>query len=169
MGGLLRITTKRRIMKIRKDFVTNSSSSSFVVAFEKVPESVTEMKDMLFKGEEDFVNVYSGTAYPTSQVAEIVLNDMIVQYNKPEELVGEFCGLVDSEIYSYSYGQKIDWREYNRVLNVKALERAKAFVQDNPGCVFYVFEYSDNDGDLFTAMEHCHLFKRMPHVTISKH
>ncbi len=35
-------------MKIRNGFVSNSSSSSFIVAFEKLPESVDETKQMLF-------------------------------------------------------------------------------------------------------------------------
>lgn len=34
-------------MKIRQDFVTNSSSNSFIVAWEKAPENVRELMDVL--------------------------------------------------------------------------------------------------------------------------
>jgi hypothetical protein len=39
-------------MKIRNGFVSNSSSSSFLVAFDKVPESLEEVKNIMFPNEE---------------------------------------------------------------------------------------------------------------------
>ena len=43
-------------MKIRNGFVSNSSSSSFVVAFDKKPETVEELKKLLFGEEEVYGN-----------------------------------------------------------------------------------------------------------------
>ena len=46
-------------MKIRKGFVSNSSSSSFVVAFPKKPESVEELQQMMFgKQQWHYVSFY---------------------------------------------------------------------------------------------------------------
>jgi hypothetical protein len=40
-------------MKIRNGFVSNSSSSSFIIAFEKVPTSADEMYELLFSNQDD--------------------------------------------------------------------------------------------------------------------
>lgn len=43
-------------MKLRHGFVSNSSSSSFILFLDRKPESVTELKELLFHGEQFFAN-----------------------------------------------------------------------------------------------------------------
>ena len=61
-------------MKHRPGFVSNSSSSSFVVAFDKIPENVKELQHMLFGNEKIFAGYENG--YPVEEIAAIVFEDM---------------------------------------------------------------------------------------------
>jgi len=53
-------------MKLRSGFVSNSSSCSFLVAFNKLPETVAELEIMLF--DDDYVGVYES---PKAFAAEV--------------------------------------------------------------------------------------------------
>ena len=62
-------------MKIRQGFVSNSSSSSFIIAFKDVPESAREMLDTLFPGGEAIVKCYDHEMF-TTDIAEQVFADI---------------------------------------------------------------------------------------------
>lgn len=65
-------------MKRRSGFVSNSSSSSFIVGFERRPASVEEVHKVLFKedlNEDTHVTVYDYTI-STKEVAQRVFNDL---------------------------------------------------------------------------------------------
>ena len=50
----LKYTIWENKMKIRNGFVSNSSSSSFVVAFPKMPKDVQELKQILFWDQQSY-------------------------------------------------------------------------------------------------------------------
>lgn len=80
-------------MKIRSGFVSNSSSSSFIVAFDKKPKSVEEMKEYLF-GHNSFGNIdWYEESMSVDEVSEIVFRDLEEQ-RKPlseHQIVEELC------------------------------------------------------------------------------
>ena len=197
-------------MKIRNGFVSNSSSSSFLVAFPREPKSVEDVKEMLFvKGQNDYVNPWPEYArddelfWSVDQVAEIVWTDIQEQGNPSEdelfecidggwfESYEELPGHVDEyrhdrrdekfrkmrdEVkhldWSTEEGREAHQRVYDTISEESA-RRAKAilerFKKNNKAAVFYTFEYSDNDGALFSAMEHGSLFRRLTHIKVSRH
>lgn len=143
-------------MKIRTGFVSNSSSSSFVVALLREPKILDDVKEMLFvKGQSDYPNPYAWehtpddeAFWPVWKVAEIVWNEIQENGQATKEQMRESVGS--------------EW-------NDKSDKELEKFLKENPDAVFYVFEYSDNDGSLYGAMEHGTLFRRVKHIKTSYH
>ena len=171
-------------MKTRDGFVSNSSSSSFVVGFSKMPKSKEELKKMLFGDEERYQHPYNdGTSYSTWDVASDVFERL--SQSKPISTRGiaeELCHGWYEGKPDYSMPSGIDFQskegrskfekysqEYEAEDKKVALGIAKQFAVANPGFKFYVFSYSDNNGEYGSAMEHGGLFDRLPCLHISHH
>ena len=45
----------------------------------------------------------------------------------------------------------------------------KNFMEDTKDCNYYIVEYSDNDGEFFSNMEHSDVFRNIKHMYISHH
>ena len=166
-------------MKIRNGFVSNSSSSSFIVAFKKVPKSVAEMQKMLFGKQLYYQNPYYDPEYKdgsepswyAEEVSARVFRD-ILEPISIKELASHFSGyIMDSYAPDRdSFPQDCDGHDqWWKAMEEYSIKAAESFVKNNPGAKFYEFEYSDNDGPFDTALEHGNLFERLPHVTISNH
>jgi hypothetical protein len=168
-------------MKSRKGFVSNSSSSSFVVAFKTLPESAEELQKVLFGADEIYSDPWDDCSWSAQEIAKIVFQDFEGQKPlSPEEVLkaikaGWFPGYPDDRNSWGGYWRlkgeefkKAQEAHYKKV-DEKALEVSNNFLTANKDCQFFEFEYSDNDGNRSSAMEHGDLFHRIPHLRISKH
>jgi len=178
-------------MKIRQGFVSNSSSSSFVVAFTREPKSVDDVKEMMFAERQEFSSPWNweDKYWPTEDVAITIWNAIQNQKSNQKtemldsirhgwfEIYGKLKGHAD-----YNYDNDIDWnteegrQKYNDEAKKRDNEnekRAKAilkqFMKDNSDATFYVFEFSDNDGSYFSALEHGNVFRKLNHIQTSYH
>ena len=69
-------------MKTRNGFVSNSSSSSFVVAFPKKPESVQDVLKYMFDGKEGGLSLeYYEDGLSYNQICQRVYDDLIKSEN----------------------------------------------------------------------------------------
>lgn len=173
-------------MKKRNGFVSNSSSSSFIVFFPKEPKSAEDVKDILFDKDQKLYGYYDDF-YPVDQVAKTVWDDICGQKkNNFEEAQEELESGGADDAPSYSDFEHIkDWREksdaYNAAMEIYAKKKMKELfnvrkqklkkLNNEPidDVLFYIFSYSDNDSSYSAALEHGELFEKLKHVQISHH
>lgn len=154
-------------MKIRSGFVSNSSSSSFIVAFKKKPKTAEEMKKLLFGGDDRFTYRYFDTeeSWTTQEIADIVFNDLNKEHWFPENdegLSGKITGeLAKSKIKAFV--------KYFCGETSEEMKDTEKLIKENPKAVFFLFSYSDNRGAQGCAMEHGGLFDTLPNVSIGHH
>ena len=154
-------------------YVSNSSSSSFIVAFPKKPESVGDVQKILFGDEEYYYSPY-GDRFEVEEIANVVYNDIKNQeandFVRMHESVGNgwFAGSLDVDLFRKE-DDKIDWEEYSAE-NGKIVDKIILdFMKKNKGSFFYVFDYSDNDGEMYSSMEHGDLFDNLDYIKTSHH
>ncbi len=172
-------------MKIRNGFVSNSSSSSFLVVFPREPKSAEEVRTMLFDENEKLYGYYDDN-YSVQHVAETVWSDICSQTPNDiqaakEELEG-FDSVGSPEYDDFKHlPEKEVWEAYNNALKIYAGKKMKEFFNirklklqkiNNETVetgVLYIFEFSDNDGSYNAALEHGNLFNKLKYIRISKH
>lgn len=160
-------------MKIRAGFVSNSSSSSFVVAFKKEPKTVEDVKKALFEDYKEYFHPYDHIHYSAWQVAETVFEDIQEQKaNSKKEISEAFSGWLEGqpqyENFTDTKGD-IDWGGYEKANKKFQDKLMKKFMEENLNSFIYSFNYEDNNGAYFCALEHGDLFHRLPNIKISCH
>lgn len=168
-------------MKERRGFVSNSSSSSFVVGFKSIPRSVEEVEKLLFPDGEAYDNRWSNTDFATTVFNELE-GKMPMSLN---EVAEEFASgwLIDMDDWEKAHKDELDacqkkggmslFHKYFEKHDKEKTRRAKALAKEwtkiNKNLFFFCFEYGDEGGGYFSQMEHGGLFSNLPHKTISKH
>ena len=182
-------------MKIRRGFVSNSSSSSFIIGFKKDqnPKDKKFLKELLFNNNDSFMAEYSTEWLDT----EVALNWIMNELNEyPNPLTAKQAAKIitdgwysDPRIPEFDYvehapypreGTKEEqnaWREANhRRWNeqeaaqlVGATEVAKEFLDKHPDLDFYEMHFADGDGVYGSTLEHGSIWDQTTHLKISNH
>ena len=172
-------------MKLKTDFVTNSSSSSFVVAFEQ-KTTFTYLKDKIMFMEKAMV-VWKDCRKQRIQKLTPE-NDALIERILAETVSGYYPGYNNNEIKEQDFlnenrysitGRLWDeenrhirehyYREQDRRRSLGALKPAMEFIKNNMNNYIGFFSYADGDGAFMSEMEHGGTFNRLSCLTISHH
>lgn len=161
-------------MKQRSGFVSNSSSSSFIVAFPKdIKLTVEAVKEYLFKDAETIEAGYDDTNISTEEASRIILSEMRTQSpNDMNNLKGSCEGGLDGSPDYEDFKRKdggIDWKPYEEARDIYVTEVIDNLMKQHSTSDLYTFEFSDNDGPAGSILEHGGTFDRVPHLVISNH
>jgi hypothetical protein len=155
-------------MKIRNGFVSNSSSSSFIIAFDEKPDSIEKIQKHL--PSTISISNYGYDLYEVAKRIFYLINDSSQQ---------GINSIYDKMQYGYVFGEpEYDWnrdrndsnyeKEFERKRNDFYLQKAKDFVESNKDKYIVCFSVEDyNDLDAFIESGSC--FIKVPHIKISQH
>lgn len=172
-------------MKTRTGFVSNSSSSSFIVRFNQDPTDMDNLREMMG---DCSVDPY-GTAISTEKVLETVMADIVSQkagdntilpfeqddwdlQRDAEQLLhdaGFYYDDVNGKLWDDAVTEmeqeitKFKLAMYYKTKNTTPEEEAK---RNEFVCRF---SYADEDGNFWAAMEHGGVFRNVDHDMTSNH
>jgi flavodoxin len=161
------------MMIIRKGFVSNSSSSNFVVLFPKVPKSYKEVQKLLFGDKK------THHGYTTEEIAKCVYKDIKERGEATKikltptikaciEVDGNI-NLIMEKFFPEKDGED-NWEVYDYIESLLENGDIAGELKKKHGKgKIYKFGYADDCGDFWSMMEHSDIFKNLPHERISNH
>lgn len=170
-------------MKTRAGFVSNSSSSSFILVFDKKPESVADVFQVLFNGLSNEMVTTSwsepGEGIGRLTAAEDVWGQIETQDSLTlAQVTEEFRNGYDPDFpetdwklwATASEAQKTKMnKDHEEECDKIADMKAKSFCNQHKGKFLCSVSFSDNDGEFGSIMEHGNAFDRIPHEVFSHH
>lgn len=175
-------------MKIRFGFVSNSSSSSFIIGFKKTPMNVDELHTIMFPDGPTDISPY-GESMTSKEVCERVFADMQKQFpNDLNKFIEAGIPYEDDNIPSYHDMENdpkywlpgkikqgpndlsfrdYDWKKMSEDRRKLEAEYFLNYQTKHPDLIWYIFDYADDGGD--GIMEHGGIFANLEGYTVSHH
>ena len=144
-------------MKTRTGFVSNSSSSSFIIALPSHPKSVEQLHAWMFPNGETTID-WDGVV-SSRDAAKQVFGDL-----EGGRLVDGQGPLTD---LAQAHGAEVVLPPPQKMIDEMGFAAANSFVQKNPG-VYYDLDYEDHT-TIGSALEHGSAWNSTPHVRTSNH
>lgn len=146
-------------MKIRSDFITNSSSVCYVIAFKEKIKSLEHLKNELFPGF-DFASLEGGKIIPLDKVCRCVFRTSMLLDHKIINPVN-LCFIDIAKQFYNLFIDDFD-KEYEIAVD-KAIIGVLNFIKEHESCYVYFIKILDNSisGSVLLGTN---VFDKYPHL-----
>lgn len=170
-------------MKIRSGFVSNSSSSSFIVRFPKNPTDIDNLREMMGdcvpncgyydrppSSEEVVQRVFNDLGGHKGNSFESYYDDNRYDWETEEKCEQRYSSNPLIEIaYDGRAWYDLEKEEKDRLIKMWLFEEYNSKFGHQEGVFIYEFTYSDECGQFECQMEHGNIFRNIPHTSKSNH
>lgn len=141
-------------MKYRTGFVTNSSSSSFLLAFDRplTEISADELRNMMF-GDHEYT---CGGAWNDYKVSTLYAAELVKEKAK-EVSFADIVERIESSESGEGWGQ------------LDSPEMVSEFLSENEDKYLYEVEFPDNEGSTQSLLSTSSAYENIPHVQTMSH
>lgn len=169
-------------MKMRNGFVSNSSSSSFIIGLKNKPNSVEETAKILLHPSEKLSDeIEDGITYKTicKRIYDDLINtkpsndeDVLYKLGSAAEVISfadNFCSLSLTRHTELTEEQRNQiWDTHNKLIDEKASEILERLKRKHYDKKIYILEYED-DTTIGRIIEHGDILDRLNPYKISEH